>query len=207
MHARIDQLLSLRDGEPVDADVRAHVQHCATCLAEATALVDARSRLQTLPSFDPPAIAFDGIASRGAQSRHRRPALAWAAAVSAAVIAIAAFIVVRDATHPPQTVALPKTTTVVPQASDPEMQRLIAQSRELDELLHYLPDRPQVQRASLGATVDSIEERIQMLDLQLAYGSDAGLDDQQARRLWSERVELMDSLVKVRYAESAPMVF
>ena len=46
-----------------------------------------------------------------------------------------------------------------------------------------------------------------MLDWQLAYGSDAGLDRVQARRLWSERVELMDSLVKVRYAESAPMAF
>jgi len=206
MHARIDQLLSLRDGEPVDADVRAHVQHCSACLAESAALADTRARLQTLPSFDPPAVEFVHLAARANHVR-RRPALAWAAAVSGAVIAIAAFVVVRDATHPTQTAALPKTTTVVLQASDPEMQRLIAQSRELDELLHHLPDRPQVQRASLGATVDSIEERIQMLDLQLAYGADAELDHQEARRLWSERVELMDSLVKVRYAESAPMVF
>ncbi len=29
----------------------------------------------------------------------------------------------------------------------------------------------------------------------------SGLNEQQTRRLWRERVELMDSLVKVRYAE------
>jgi hypothetical protein len=35
----------------------------------------------------------------------------------------------------------------------------------------------------------------------------AGLDDAQTYQLWRERVDLMDSLVKVRYAEGGPMSF
>jgi hypothetical protein len=87
-----------------------------------------------------------------------------------------------------------------------EVEQLIAQSRRLEELLAYLPERPQVERVSTAATVDSLEQRIQWLDWRLVYQSD-GLDERQARRLWSERVDLMDSLVKVRYAQSAPMLF
>jgi hypothetical protein len=50
-------------------------------------------------------------------------------------------------------------------------------------------------------TIDTIEDRIQWLDFQLTSADDGALDEEQSRRLWSERVTLMDSLVKVRYAE------
>jgi hypothetical protein len=208
MHARIDQLLSLRDGDPVDVQVRNHVQQCTRCLAEAARLGKTRARLQELPAFDPPADLFDEIATRAAQRPSHRYAWGLAAALMAVVVGAVALIAVRDARHGPLTAEQPKEIVGTPTYSNQtDLQQLIAQSRELDELLQYLPERPQVERVSLAATVDSIEERIQVLDWQLAYGPDAGLDQQQARRLWSERVELMDSLVKVRYAESAPLAF
>jgi hypothetical protein len=206
MHARIDQLLSLRDGEPVDAEVRLHVQHCTQCLAEAALVAKTRARLQELPMFAPPADAWSRIATQAQAPQNKRHSLRIAAGLLAIFVGVAAFIVIRDNAEGPQFVATPMVEERAP-AADGEMQRLIAQSRELDELLQYLPDRPHVERVSLAATVDSIEERIQVLDWQLAYGSDAGLDQRQAHRLWSERVELMDSLVKVRYAETAPMSF
>ena len=53
----------------------------------------------------------------------------------------------------------------------------------------------------MAATIDSIEQRVQWLDRQLVVRPDAGLNEAQAYQLWRERVELMDSLVKVRYAE------
>jgi hypothetical protein len=43
--------------------------------------------------------------------------------------------------------------------------------------------------------------------VQLSYAPDTGLNDAQAYRLWRERVDLMDSLVKVRYAESSRLAF
>ncbi len=206
MHARIDQLLSLRDGEPVDAQVRVHVQQCAHCLAEASALARARSRMQELPLLDAPADAWSRITERTAMPPARRASWRAVAAVGAVLIGAVGFVALRDASNGPERVADIPFIEERTSTTDNDLRELIAQSRELDELLQYLP-APQVERVSLAATVDSIEERIQVLDWQLAYGPDEGLDSRQARRLWSERVELMDSLVKVRYAESAPMAF
>jgi hypothetical protein len=208
MHARIDQLLSLRDGDPVDVQVRIHVQQCTQCLAEAAQLAKTRVRLRDLPTFDPPADMFEAIATRAAQRPTQRYSWSLAAAAAAIIVSVVTLVAVRDARYGPLVADQSKTIVGTPvHTTEPDVEQLIAQSRELDELLQYLPERPHVERVSLAATVDSIEERIQVLDWQLAYGSDAGLDRRQARRLWSERVELMDSLVKVRYAESAPMAF
>jgi len=88
-----------------------------------------------------------------------------------------------------------------------DLARLIEQSRELDELLHILPHRPTVERVSTAATLDTIEERIQWLDVRLSYASDDDLSETQAQRLWRERIELMDSLVKVRYAQTGQATF
>jgi hypothetical protein len=84
---------------------------------------------------------------------------------------------------------------------------LVAQSRELDNVLRTLPDRPRVERVALAATVDTIELRIQWLDFQLSFAPDADLSQEQAQRLWRERVDLMDSLVKVRYAQVQGLSF
>jgi hypothetical protein len=59
----------------------------------------------------------------------------------------------------------------------------------------------------MAATIDTIEQRVQWLDQQLSYGPVAGFDDSQTYRLWRERVDLMDSLVKVRYAEGGQLFF
>jgi hypothetical protein len=183
------------------------VQQCAHCLAEAALLAKTRTRLQELPAFDPPADLFPQIAAQASTSPARRLRFGFAAAAVTIVAALVGVVAVRDASQAPQFVESAAESRRSPVYADTEVQSLIAQSRELDLVLQHLPGRPQVERVSLAATVDSIEERIQLLDWQLAYGSDGQLDRLQARRLWSERVELMDSLVKVRYAESAPMAF
>ena len=77
----------------------------------------------------------------------------------------------------------------------------MAQSQHLEDLLQRLPGRPQIERVSTAAMIDTIEDRIQWLDFQLSDAPDSGLNEEQTQRLWRERVELMDSLVKVRYAE------
>jgi hypothetical protein len=205
MHARLDQLLSLRDGAPVDAKVREHAQQCATCLAESGRLKELRSRLQSLPALEPPNDAWPFIAARAVPVRRRQHVWGLAAALVTMVVGTLAFVGLRDSAT--QSDSFEHTQTRPSVAAKSDVQRLMEQSRKLDELLAYLPERPQVERVSTAATVDSIQQRIQWLDWQLAYEADAGLDAFQAERLWSERVELMDSLVKVRYAESAPMVF
>ena len=115
------------------------------------------------------------------------------------------FVALRDETTPP--LAERRTAPAEDQAQpqDPvenaRVPELVAQSQHLEGLLQRLPERPRIERVSTAAMIDTIEDRIQWLDFQLSDASDSGLNEEQTRRLWRERVELMDSLVKVRYAE------
>lgn len=205
MHARLDQLLSLRDGAPVDAQIRDHVQQCATCLREVARLTQTRVDLQSLPAIERAADLWPQIEARMQQRPQRRRGVGIAAALVLAATGAVAFVSSRNASIAPE--STPQVAATMPSVATNDVEQLIAQSRELEELLAYLPERPHVERMSTAATVDSLEQRIQWLDWRLAYQSDGELDELQARRLWSERVDLMDSLVKVRYAQSAPMVF
>ena len=54
MHASIDHLLSLRDGQPVDAATAAHVEQCPRCSAELRKLREMQLELQSLPPLDAP---------------------------------------------------------------------------------------------------------------------------------------------------------
>lgn len=200
MHARIDQLLSQRDGEPADANVVRHIESCARCSSELVRLQAMQQRLQALPSFEPPALT----SIRPARARGR---LALPAAIAAAcVLAVMVGIAQRDGV---MKIPAPESATAQkpPTNRQEPLETLVAQSRQLDELLRHLPERPRVERVALAATLDAIEQRIQWLDAQLSYAPETGLNDEQARRLWRERVDLMDSLVKVRYAEGQPLSF
>ena len=55
MHARIDELLNLRDGEPLDAAVRAHIDACAACSSAMRQLAQQAHALRELPPLAPPA--------------------------------------------------------------------------------------------------------------------------------------------------------
>jgi hypothetical protein len=207
MHASIDHLLSLRDGQPVDAAIAAHVEECARCSAELRKLREMRAKLQSLPQLDAPS-SFHEI-----QLAMARPAAAPRRVVSARLVAALAFVTLttiffislRDETAPPvarrgaEPVEQPTPPTdVIATARVPE---LVARSQQLEGLLQKLPERPRIERVSTAAMIDTIEQRIQWLDFQLSDAQDSGLNEEQTRRLWRERVELMDSLVKVRYAE------
>jgi hypothetical protein len=79
---------------------------------------------------------------------------------------------------------------------------LVARSQELEAVLNGLP-RPRVERAATSAAIDELQARIEVLDLQLSNADESGLSGPQAQQLWSRRVQLLDSLVSVRYAEQA----
>jgi hypothetical protein len=202
MHASIDNLLSLRDGQPVDAAIAAHVEQCQRCAAELHKLREMQSKLQSLPQLEAPS-SFAEI-----QRAMARPAVTPRRLVSPRLVAALAFVTLtaiffvalRDQTAPQVVQPAPQEqpTDVIEHARVPE---LMAQSQHLEDLLQRLPGRPQIERVSTAAMIDTIEDRIQWLDFQLSDAPDSGLNEQQTQRLWRERVELMDSLVKVRYAE------
>jgi len=205
MHASIDHLLSLRDGQPVDAATVAHVGQCARCLAELRKLRETQVKLQSLPQLDAPS-SFQEI-----QRAMARPANAPRRIVSARLVAALAFVTLtaiffvalRDGTRTPVAEHKPveQQTPAIDIIETARVPELVARSQQLEDLLQKLPDRPRIERVSTAAMIDTIEDRIQWLDFQLSDARDSGLNEEQTRRLWRERVELMDSLVKVRYAE------
>jgi hypothetical protein len=206
MHASIDHLLSLRDGQPVDAATVAHVDQCARCLAELRKLRETQVKLQSLPQLDAPS-SFQEI-----QRAMARPANAPRRIVSARLVAALAFVTLtaiffvalRDGTRTPVAEHKPveQQTPAIDIIETARVPELVARSQQLEDLLQKLPDRPRIERVSTAAMIDTIEDRIQWLDFQLSDARDSGLNEEQTRRLWRERVELMDSLVKVRYAEA-----
>jgi hypothetical protein len=91
----------------------------------------------------------------------------------------------------------------LPRASAaPAVAALVSQSQDLELQLASLPPRPSVERASTSITIDTLQDRIQWVDDQLTLTDPAGISEQDTVRLWRDRVQLMNSLVTVRYAEA-----
>jgi len=211
MHARIDQLLSQLDGEPLAAEVAEHIGRCAACQAQSTHLSDVRERLRDLPQLHAP--TWEQVRERlraYSSVPHARGRLGMAVAAAAVAVSIMVGLLVREQGSAVQRTgeSAPKLAESLPtEMPSTQITELVTQSRRLEELLDTLPQRRQVERVSTAATLDTIEHRIQWLDFQLSYAADVGLNEQQAQRLWGERVVLMDSLVKVRYAEAGRLSF
>jgi hypothetical protein len=225
MHARIEHLLSLRDGEPVASEVAAHVRSCPLCSGELQRLSALRAEMQSLPSFDPPEAAWERIQLTIPQRRSTlAPRKVGFAAAAAALITLAAIALIArhgdqhsnqhragacsQAADGNSCATRPKVMNDPAAHSDmSHLDQLVAQSQQLEQILQTLPQRPRIERVSTAATIDTIEQRIQWLDFQLSSAPDGDLSEEQSRRLWRERVELMDSLVKVRYAEAGSLWF
>jgi hypothetical protein len=211
MHARIEHLLSLRDGEPVGAELVAHVRSCPICTGELQRLSALRADMQALPQFDPPDLSWEriqqAVPQRAAKLPPRRVGLAAAAAALITLGVIAVIAQHGDKRSSERSAHAPKVLNPSASSDIQHLDELVAQSQQLEQILQTLPQRPRIERVSTAATIDTIEQRIAWLDFQLSSSPDGDLSEEQSRRLWRERVELMDSLVKVRYAEAGSLWF
>jgi hypothetical protein len=201
MHARLDELLSLRDGAPVDARVRAHVDECAQCAAELARTESLQQSLRALPPV--PDAAADGwaeVQSRLAAARARRPLPARVApyAAAASVVALALFAALRWTEGPAPTEPRSAPLIVLDTGS---LDELRSRSQELEAMLAALPERPAVARAGTSVPIESLEAQVQWLDHQLTVAGATG-QATEAEQLWRDRVEAMNSLVQLRYVEA-----
>jgi hypothetical protein len=176
-------------------------------------LIRLRTALRQLPQFEPPPQAWDHIASRLAasavqapapggqpaslQSRRRVPASA------AAVLAVASLAaVLASAAWWPTAHEARQGAGTAGLANDPPVAALMARSQALEEALQSLPQRPAAELAANAVAIDALQARIRVLDAALAGDPVAGGNVEQARELWGARVQLLNSLVGVRYAEA-----
>jgi hypothetical protein len=82
---------------------------------------------------------------------------------------------------------------------------LRARSQALEAVLAALPERPAVARADTSLPIDSLESQVQWLDHQLSVAG-SQFPAPQAEALWRDRVEVMNSLVQLRYVEAQSSV-
>jgi hypothetical protein len=205
MHATTEQLLSLRDGQPVDSASATHVARCAQCRRRLDALSRMRARLRGLPELAPPGDLWRVIAVN-AVARTRRPRRQWPQFVGlAAGLVLGVALLVNLAPRTGDEPVRGTTTDLVASTPAPASSvngvtraELLETSRRLEAALRALPAAPQVTRASTALTIAELQDRIYEVDLVL---SDPRLDPARERALWQQRVTLMNTLVRVRYSQ------
>jgi hypothetical protein len=205
MHATTEQLLSLRDGQPVSAAAAAHVRACARCRRELARFERTRSRLRALPELQPPGGLWRTVAVN-AVKKPVRTRWRWAVAAGcAASFLLGMTLVLRfgpgnDPGPQPGTTtdliaATPAPASSVNGATTGE---LLDASRQLEAALRAMPAAPRLTRASTAVTIADLQDRLFEIDAQLSAQQ---LDPTKERTLWEQRVNLMDTLMQVRYAQ------
>src|SRR5690606_20128550 len=77
MYTRLEDLLTIRDGEPIDASTRARLLADPHCVAEIERLRSVQQALEDLPELAPPPGAWAAIAARTAPPPPRRDPRLW----------------------------------------------------------------------------------------------------------------------------------
>lgn len=179
-----------------------------------------RSRLSELAEIMPPRAVWQRIERQArAEGLIRRPGMAeglrWA--VGAGIAATVVFAVLNlpsgqrgdGALTTTADTDLPTVPDYDERAEDARLQSinaLMVQSQLLERDLRRLPYQPQVMRASTTATIDDLQSRIAAIDYRLNQpGVRMTREEQEA--FWRERVRLMDSLVRLRYAQAQRVSF
>ena len=227
MRARTEDLLTLRDGEPIDAALRGRLLADPDNRHEIERLTRVAEDLRRLPPLEPPPDMWPRIAAaaakREAEPRKLRAA-GFAGAVVAAATLVAAIVApwqrsphdasaanataprgeavapARDA-EPPSRVA---GNTFVARA---DYAPLVAESVRLERLLAELDGRPRRMNAGTAFTIANLEDHLVLLDDALTYAEARDLDPDYRRLLWRERVDVMNALMYVRYAQYQEVAF
>ncbi len=214
-------LLRIRDGEPVDASVRAAVDADPRLGAELEKLAATRRALRALPRLNPPPGVWPQIEGRLMRQRDEQPPVSrpasqhWPlrAAIAASVAVAAVWIVGRVPEAPLPDTAAPATIVADqpagrgPLLGTPAYASLVAESARLERALDGLSNRPRVVRVGTAATIAELEDRIAWIDDRLTLARSLGLSSQEAQALYRQRVELLNALVQVHYADARRSTF
>jgi hypothetical protein len=221
MQPRTEDLLTLRDGEPIEATLKARLLADPSTAAGLQRLRSRRDGLRALPPVLPNDAAGARVlaAMEAARAKHRRRpgrrGAALAASLGAAVLIAIALrpspvaetevaAVPRGAGTQPAEGPAPDSGT---ESSAPDYLALIEESVRLERALSLLPAQRMVMRGGTAGTIAGLEDQIALIDAQLTLAAGGGAEPQYQAALWRERVDVMHALVQVRYAQSRMFVF
>ena len=207
MHASLEQLIALRDDEPVTLDVQQHVRGCLDCARALDRLASFKSALAALPDAPPPADVWARIAADLERGGTPRGMARWLPTAGLGLVAsvVAALVLMNArlvAPTPPETGSA---VTPAPAAVAANLPQLMAQSQYLERAVLDLNDSGdrRVVSAGTASAVAALEDRIAFLDYEINRTSTQPHSDADLTRLWRQRVDLLQSLAAVRYAQVA----
>jgi len=178
--------------------------------------------LGALPALDPPPhleSATLAAMADAASASHRGPrqlarAAVWIAAFGVgALLAVFALDFERGATGPAADpaaagTASPEATADQAYASADEIYWLLAaQSEWLEQVLAAIPEQRRVIRVGTAATAVGLENGLARIDAELARAASEAVPPEYRTLLMRDRVEVMNALVNVRYAQSRAFSF
>jgi hypothetical protein len=192
MHADFHELSEFAAGR---REAEGHIAACSACRAELARLRAVTGGLRALPPLAPPVGGWSAARSR-ASGRDPAPSATPAAGVLAASLLVVLAAAVLSGGQPVPAV-LP---AAGPQLAPP-LDGLVAENTRLEAYLARLP-QPGRTRVGTAYTVAALEDRLAVVDDRITTVSLEPHAPELAEELWRERVTLMDSLVRVRYANA-----
>ncbi|MFQ6004059.1 MAG: hypothetical protein ACE5OQ_01035 [Woeseia sp.] len=161
--------------------------------------------LKELPDTMPPRSVWHRIEEQArAEGLLARPAayrrVKWFAGAGIAAAVVLAVLRLPGSLNPdpiPAAEELPST----PAHDAEQLDNLMVQSQRLEHELRAITYQPRVMRASTAATIGNLEDRIAAIDYRLNH-PEIRMSPAQKQLYWRERVRLMDSLLKLRYAQA-----
>jgi hypothetical protein len=174
---------------------------------------DRLKALKALPAIEPPAelesrtLSAMGRAAAAPEAVDLPRALAraagWVIAIGAGVL-LTAWILNGNAPDVPAELA---DAGASPAPIDEFYSLLVEESMRLEELLALMPAPRRVMRADTASTIVGLEDRVALIDAALRRsGAEANVPEYRTV-LMLDRVEVMNALVNVRYAQSRAFVF
>jgi hypothetical protein len=147
-------------------------------------------KLRELPQLEPPPGVWESVLeaerARRAARRFWQRSAAIAATAAAVAVGIAAYVINLDAVE----------------RDAAAYQALLTESARLERVLADLPAPRPLMAGSTAGTIAGLEDRIAFVDTQLSYAAAEDVGTPYRRALWGERVELMNALVMVRFAQA-----
>ena len=200
-HLNLEQLLALREPglEPGVQGWRDHAAACELCRAELDRLDQRVARLRALPTLAPARNRFAEVQARVAADRRRRrfTTTALGGLALAATVALAVVLAPRLGSRTPSL------------AEQQELENIIARSQSLEGAIEAYNPEQRVTDGRTAVVAASLEEQLARVDrqLQLVNFMDQRVRQEEALRLWRERVGLLNALVDVHVTRARAVGF
>ncbi len=201
-HVTMEQLLALREPglEPGVQGWRDHAMACELCRAELDRMDQRVARLRALPTLAPARNRFAEIRARAEADRRRRRVVLFSLSGLALAATVALAVVLA-----PGTPGVPVQTLT----EQRDLDDIIARSQSLEGAIQAFNPDQRVTDGRTAVVAASLEERLARVDrqLQLVDYLDQKVRQQEALRLWRERVGLLNALVDVHATRARAVGF